>query len=103
MKYIKAFVHHNRVGDLIHALEVAGFRQLNLFEVRGLLRAINPREEDYSVDLGGPVISEVQVELFCEDDRVAHAVEICRDVARTGRSASGWVYVVPVEMVQAID
>ena len=46
MKYVKAFVHRNRVGDLVHALEVEGFRQLSLFDVRGLLRAVSPREQD---------------------------------------------------------
>ncbi|HQR54198.1 MAG TPA: P-II family nitrogen regulator [Burkholderiales bacterium] len=103
MKYVKAFVHHNRVGDLVHALEVEGFRQLSLFAVRGLLRAITPREQDYSVELGGSVISEVQMELFCEDDRVTRAVEIFRTVGRTGKSGSGWVYVIPIEVAQAID
>lgn len=103
MKYVKAFVHRNRVGDLVHALEVEGFRQLSLFDVRGLLRALSPREQDYSVELGGSVISEVQMQLFCEDERVARAVEIFRSVGRTGQAASGWVYVGPVEQAYSID
>ena len=41
MKQIKAFVHRNRVSDLIHALEAAGFRRLSLFDVKGLLRALS--------------------------------------------------------------
>lgn len=32
MKHIKAFVHRNRVGDLVHELDAAGFRQLSLFD-----------------------------------------------------------------------
>ena len=32
MKQIKAFVHRNRVADLIHELEAAGFRRLSLFD-----------------------------------------------------------------------
>ena len=31
MKQIKAFVHRNRVGDLIHALDAAGFQRVSLF------------------------------------------------------------------------
>jgi nitrogen regulatory protein P-II 1 len=103
MKCVKAFVHHNRVGDLVHALEVEGFRQVSLSDVRGLLSAINPREQEYSVELGGPVISEVQLELHCDDDRVPRALEIVRAVARTGHRGSGWVYVVPVEHAEPID
>lgn len=34
MKQIKAFVHRNRVSDLIHALEAAGFQRLSLFDVK---------------------------------------------------------------------
>jgi nitrogen regulatory protein P-II 1 len=103
MKCVKAFVHHNRVGDLVHALEVEEFRQLSLSEVRGVLSAISPREQEYSVELGGPVISEVQLEIYCDDDRVPRALEIVRSVARTGHRGSGWVYVVPVEHAESID
>lgn len=103
MKQIKAFVHRNRVSDLIHALEAAGFRRLSLFDVKGLLRALNAREQQYSVELGDQVISEVQTELFCEDGDVDRAVEIFRRIGRTGRADSGWVYVSPVEQAIAID
>lgn len=103
MKCVKAFVHRNRIGDVVHALEVEGFRQLNLFDVRGLLAAISPQEQDYSVELGGPVISEIQLEVFCEDDRVQRATEIFQAVAKTGRHGSGWVYVIPVEAALPID
>ncbi|MCO5055832.1 P-II family nitrogen regulator [Thermomonas sp.] len=68
MKQIKAFVHRNRVTDLIHALEAAGFQRLSLFDVKGLLRALSAREQQYSVELGDKVINEIQMELFCEDD-----------------------------------
>ena len=103
MKCVKAFVHHNRVSDLVHALEVEGFRRVSLSEVRGLLSAISPREQEYSVELGGPVISEVQLELYCDDGQVPRAIEIVRTVARTGHRGSGWVYVVPVEHAESID
>lgn len=103
MKQIKAFVHRNRVSDLIHALEAAGFQRLSLFDVKGLLRALSSREQQYSVEFGDQVISEVQMELFCEDDDVARAVEVFRRVGRTGRSDAGWIYVSPVEQSIAID
>ena len=86
MKQIKAFVHRNRVSDLIHALDAGGFRRLSLFDVKGLLRALSAREQQYSVEFGDQVISEVQMELFCEDDDVARAVEVFRRVGRTGRA-----------------
>ena len=102
MKQIKAFVHRNRVSDLIHGLEAAGFRRLSLFDVKGLLRALNSREQQFSVEFGDQVISEVQMELFCEDVDLARAVEIFQRVGRTGRSEAGWFYVSHVEQTIAI-
>lgn len=103
MKQIKAFVHRNRVSDLVHALGAAGFQRLALFDVKGLLRALSVREQEYSVALGDLVISEVQMELFCEDDDVDRAVEIFRRVGRTGRSDAGWIYVSAIEQAVRID
>ena len=103
MKQIKAFVHRNRVSDLIHALEAAGFRRLSLFDVKGLLRALSAREQEYSVEYGDQVTSEVQMELFCEDADVARAVEIFRSLGRTGKTDAGWIYVSAVEQSIPID
>ena len=103
MKQIKAFVHRNRVGDLIHALDAAGFRRVSLFDVKGLLRALSTREQEYSVELGEKVISEVQIEVFCEDTDVAKATDIIRRVARTGHADGGWIYVSAIEQAIPIN
>lgn len=102
MKQIKAFVHRNRVSDLVHALEASGFRRLSLFDVKGLLGAVSAREQEYSVELGDKVISEVQMEIFCEDADVARAVDIFKRLGRTGRADSGWIYVCQIEQSIAI-
>ena len=103
MKQIKAFVHRNRVSDLIHGLDAAGFRRLSLFDVKGLLRALSAREQQYSVEFGDQVISEVQMELFCEDDEVLRAVEIFRSIGRTGHAEAGWIYVSNVDQAFPIN
>ena len=103
MKQIKAFVHRNRVSDLIHELEAAGFRRLSLFDVKGLLRALSSREQQYSVEFGDQVISEVQMELFCEDDEVEAAIAIFSKVARTGKPDAGWIYVSDIRQCVRID
>lgn len=103
MKQVKAFVHRNRVGDIAHALRAAGFERLSLVDVKGLLRALNAREQEFSVALGDQVISEVQLELYCEDDLVDRAVEIIRGRGRTGHADAGWVYVSPIDGAYAID
>jgi nitrogen regulatory protein P-II 1 len=103
MKQVKAFVHRNRVGDLVHALEGGGFRRVSLFDVKGLLRALSAREQEYSVELGEKVVSEVQIEVFCEDADVTRAVEIIRRAGRTGHADAGWIYVSPIEQSLPIN
>lgn len=103
MKQIKAFVHRNRAADLIHELEDAGFRRLSVVDVKGLLRALSAREQQYSVEFGDQVITEMQMELFCEDGEVDRAVEIFRRVGRTGQPDAGCVYVGNVEQAFEID
>ncbi|MBS1939654.1 MAG: P-II family nitrogen regulator [Bacteroidetes bacterium] len=102
MKQIKAFVHRNRVSDLIHTLEASGFQRLSFFDVKGLLRALSAREQEYSVEFGDQVVNEVQMELFCEGEDVDRAVEIFRRIGWTGRADAGWVYVSDVEQVIVI-
>lgn len=97
MKQIKAFVHRNRVAALIHELEDAGFRRLSVFDVKGLLRALSAREQQYSVEFGDQVITEMQMELFCEDQDADCAVEIILRRGQTGQPEAGWVYVSQVE------
>lgn len=103
MKQIKAFVNRKRVADLVHALEAGGFGRLSLFDVKGLLHALDKRDQEYSVALGEQIVSEVQMELFCEDDRVEAAVAIFRSVGRTGRADAGAVYVSPIDQAHVIS
>lgn len=103
MKQIKAFVHRNRASDLVHALGAAGFQRISLFDVKGLLRALSAREREYSVEFGEQVISEMQIEVFCEDADVVRAVDVFRRDGRTGHAEAGWVYVSHVEQAFAIN
>ncbi|GAB3005146.1 hypothetical protein GCM10010960_19140 [Arenimonas maotaiensis] len=103
MKQLKAFVHRNRMGDIVHALDAAGFTRLSLFDVKGMLQALSTREQEYSVELGEKMINEVQMELFCEDDEVEAAIAIFSKVARTGKPDAGWIYVSEIGQSIRID
>lgn len=96
-------MHRSRVGDIVHALEAAGFNRLSLFDVKCLLRALDAREQEYSVELGEKVINEVQMEAFCADDEVERAVSLFLRHGRTGRPDAGWLYVSPVDESFRID
>lgn len=102
MKQLKMFIHPHRAGDLLHALAAAGFDRVSLFDVKGLLRALDTREQRYSVELGEPIVNELQIELFCEDADVERAVGLARKVGQTGRRDAGWIFASPVEAAYRI-
>lgn len=107
MKEIKAFIHRNRVADVIRALRNAGLCgdncNLSVIDVRGTLRALDNQERDYSLELGDTVITEVKLELVLADERVADAVALIRENGRTGQTRAGWVYVSDIARVWPID
>jgi nitrogen regulatory protein P-II 1 len=103
MKEIKAFIHRNRAADVIRALKGAGYGNLSVVDVKGMLAALDERERDYSIELGEETITEVKLELVCEDGRADEAVRLIRENGRTGQPEAGWVYVSEVIGVCVID
>lgn len=104
MKEIKAYIHRNRVAEVISALKesvawtTAGNESHNLtaYMVKGSLVPLDEGERRYSVELGDEVIDEYKLELHCSEDDVDELVKIIVASARTGRANSGWVYVMDV-------
>ena len=43
MKEIKAYIHRNRIADVVRALEQAGYRNLSIIDVKGMLKALDSR------------------------------------------------------------
>ncbi len=107
MKEIKAFVHRNRVADIVHALRNADFCSgvcnLSVVDVTGTLQALDNQEQSFSLELGQEVITEVKLELMCADERAGEAVQIIRENGRTGQKAAGWVYVIDIGEAYPID
>jgi nitrogen regulatory protein P-II 1 len=103
MKEIKAFIHRNRITDVIHALKEAGFRHLSIVDVKGTLKALDNKEQNYSVELGSAVITEIKLELVCDDARVDEATQLIRQHARTGQTDAGWIYVTDIGQAIRIE
>ena len=97
MKHVKIFVHSQRAADLVHQLAAAGFDRVSLFDVKGVLRALDARERRYSVELGESIVKELQIDLFCADTEVGRAVQVAQEAGGTGHPGKGWIYVLPVE------
>ncbi len=102
MKLVKAFIHHVRAASVVEALADAGFRNLTLHDVRGMLKPITENERDYSSEAGGLAVSEVRLSLVVDDAEVDAVTGIIRTVARIGPHISGYVYVSAVEQALPI-
>ena len=109
MKEIKAYIHNHRIADVIHALKESGqcnanagtgCRNLSVIPVQSLLKAVDAKEQHYSIDLAEAVINESKLDLICEDDQVDELVDIIGRAARTGQAEAGWIYV--SDIIQAI-
>lgn len=73
----------------VHALEAMGERRISVVQSTGLLRASSAREQDYLVQLGERVTQEIQLDVFCETERVDDIVALIQRHARTGLPNSG--------------
>lgn len=94
IREVKAFVHRNRIADVVDALYREGYRDLTVIDVQGMLKALDTKEQRYSVEIGRKVITEVKLELVCAgEERTAKAVSLIREHARTGQPHAGWIYV----------
>ena len=111
MKEIKAYVHANRIAEVIAALKdssawgtVCGAdpHNLTVYIVKGSLVPIDDRERQYSMELGDEVVNGYKLELLCDEAHVDELVAIIRAVARTGQANAGWVYVTEVQLALPI-
>ncbi|HED52417.1 MAG TPA: P-II family nitrogen regulator [Gammaproteobacteria bacterium] len=98
MKEIKAFIHRNRIADVVRALGAAGFRNLSVIDVMGMLKALDAQEQDYSIEIGSQVITEMKLELVCMDENcTAEAVRIIQEHGQTGQPEAGWIYISEIQ------
>ena len=104
MKEIKAYVHSNRIADVIAALKASsvwsaggnGDHNLTVYMVKGSLLPLDNAEKRYSVELGEEVVNEYKLEMHCSDEYADQLVEVISRVARTGQVTAGWVYVIDI-------
>jgi len=103
MKEIKAYIHNHRIADVIRALKESGqcnanagttsCRNLSVVPVQSLMKAVDAREQHYSIELAEAVIYESKLELICEDNQVDELMSIIERSACTDQPVAGWIYV----------
>ena len=102
MKEIKAYVHRTRIADVVYALRTAGFRNISIVDVKGMLKALDSKEEEYSIEIGNKVIKEVKLELVITAEQVDEAIALIQANGRTGRPNAGWIYVSSIDTTYEI-
>jgi nitrogen regulatory protein P-II 1 len=102
MKEIKAFIHRNRAADVVRALRKSEFTTISVVDVKGVIRALEAKDQEYSTELGARVMTEVKLELFCDVDRLNEAIKLIQENAQTGQPDSGSIYVSDVSLSVAI-
>lgn len=112
MKEIKAVIHANRVAAVIQALIdrellLPGGRgpchNLNVSSTMSLSRALDAREQHYSIALAQAVISESKIELLCEDGHIDAVVDLIAEEAKTGQDDAGWIYAATLTHVKHVS
>ena len=105
MKEIKAFIHRDRISEVLQALNASGCRSLDersgcrnicASPVQSLVNPVGNRDQHYSMELAEPVVHEWKLELFCEDEQTDRLVQIIEHAARIGRGVAGWIFVIDI-------
>lgn len=99
MKQIKAFFHPHRINAVTDALRNSGLcdltlgtrcQNLTVSNVQRLYSSMDVIQQRYSVALGEPVIGEIKLELFCDDEVADELASLITQAAKPG---PGWVFV----------
>jgi nitrogen regulatory protein P-II 1 len=97
MKKIEAIIKPFKMEDVKEALSEIGVEGMTVSEVKGFGRQKGHTEiyrgSEYTVDF----LPKVKFEIVVTDERVAKAVEVIVQAAKTGKIGDGKVFVTPIE------
>ncbi len=98
-KKIEAIIREEKLEDVMKALRDLGIMGLNVTEVRGHGRQggvkLSGRVGTYQIDL----LPKLQLNIVLSDHNVEKTLQTIRDVACTGATGDGIIFLYPVEDV----
>lgn len=100
MKEIKAYIRPEKVDAVVHALEDAGFASLTIIPVDALGALADPKREHLSELYASRCSGVCKLELVCRAEDVDRAIRLIVEIARSGYSGDGIVFV--SEVSQAV-
>jgi nitrogen regulatory protein P-II 1 len=99
MKLITAIIRPFKLDEVREALTQSGVSGITVTEVKGFGRQKGHTElyrgAEYVVDF----LPKVKIETAVDDDRVEVVIEAIQQVARTGKTGDGKIFVTPIEQV----
>ena len=99
MKKIEAIIKPFKLDEVKEALHEVGVSGITVTEAKGFGRQKGHTElyrgAEYVVDF----LPKVKIETAVDDDRVEVVIEAIQQVARTGKTGDGKIFVTPIEQV----
>ncbi len=100
MKRVEAILRPSQLDLVRQALEVAGAHAITVTEVRGSGGPGGVTEIYRGAEYTSGLVPKVKLEAMVPDDRVVDVVEMVEQIARTGRSGDGKLFV--ADLVEAV-
>lgn len=96
MKYVLAFIPHDRLDALVDQLEDAHVHGLTISEARGFGQEHDPAHPDHRHHPGVDLVRKLRVEIVCRDSEIEALLGAFSRLQQAGRHGAGKVFVVEV-------
>jgi nitrogen regulatory protein P-II 1 len=97
MKYVLAFIPHDRLDALVDTLEETHVHGLTVSEARGFGQEHDPGHPDHRDHPGIDLVRKLRIEIVCRDDEAETLLESLARLQPAGRHGAGKVFVLKVE------
>ncbi|HCT54056.1 MAG: P-II family nitrogen regulator [Balneola sp.] len=97
MKLIKAYIRPILLEDVYTALRAAGHFSITVFKGEGAGQYSDPAHEHGSLDFPAMHSRVIKIEIAAQQASVQPIIEIIQEIASTGSSGDGIIFVSPIE------
>lgn len=97
MKYVLAFIPHDRLDALVDTLEDAHVHGLTISEARGFGQEHDPAHPHHHDHPGVDLVRKLRVEIVCRDGELDSVLGAFSRLQQVGRSGAGKVFVLNVD------
>ena len=96
MKYVLAFIPHDRLDALVDALEDSHVHGMSISEARGFGQEHDPSHPQHQHHPGVDLVRKLRVEIVCRDAEDESVLAAFASLRQEGRHGAGKVFVLNV-------